>query len=233
MALEYYDDAIIAKLSKWTPTNSPLRILKPDDTKRLFETIADDGKDKKITLPLIAISRNTDIELLLNVKSPRSYDGLRLEATEDQTAVMNVIPVKLQYQMDIYTKTYDESNEYLRQYLFKLINNPVIKIVVPYNGRDIVQIANIRVLDTIADTSDIPQRIFTGEFTRWTIQFEIQDAFLYDIPYRQNWKIYADDGTLYDPKYYSAFEVVTDLPNGEVIESTTLPFNFQKNKYPY
>ena len=46
MALEYYDDAIAAKLEKWTPSDLKLRILKPEDTKRLFETIADDQKDK-------------------------------------------------------------------------------------------------------------------------------------------------------------------------------------------
>jgi hypothetical protein len=166
MALEYYDDAIAAKLEKWTPSNLKLRILKPDETKRLIETVADDQKDKNIKLPMIALSRNNDVELLLNVKNPRSYDGLKIEQTEEQTTQLNVIPVRLQYQVDIYAKTYHEADEYLRQYLFKLINNPVIKITVPYNGKDFDQIANIRVLSTISDTSDVPQRLFTGQFTR-------------------------------------------------------------------
>jgi hypothetical protein len=128
--------------------------------------MADDSKDKNVKLPFITLSRNNDIELLLNVKSPRSYDGLKLKQTEDETVQMNVIPVKLQYQMDIYTKTYKESDEYLRQYLFKLINNPLIKLQIPYNGQDIKQTANIRVLSTISDTSSIPQHLFQGQFTR-------------------------------------------------------------------
>lgn len=229
MALEYYDDAIIAKLKKWTPTNLDLRILKPDESKRLFETTADDSGDKNIKLPMIALSRNNDIELLLNVKSPRSYDGLKLHQTEDETVQMNVIPVKLQYQMDIYTKKYYEADEYVRQYLFKLINNPVIKIVVPYNGQNIEQIANIRILSTVSDTSDVPQRLFSGQFTRWTIQMEIQDAFLYDIPYRRNWKIYTEDNELYDPKYYSVFEVAEDLGDGKVHEWEPIALNFKKD----
>ena len=228
MALEYYDDAIAAKLEKWTPSDLKLRILKPEDTKRLFETIADDQKDKNIKLPFIALSRNNDIELLLNVKNPRSYDGLKIEQTPEKTAQLNVIPVRLQYQIDIYTKTYHESDEYVRQYLFKLINNPVIKIVIPYNGKDFEQIANIRVLSTISDTSDIPQRLFTGQFTRWTIQLEIQDAFLYNIPYRKNWKIYIDDEQVLDPKYYSVFEVAENLTTEEVIEQDELEFNFKR-----
>lgn len=228
MALEYYDDAIIAKLKKWTPTNIALRILKPDETKRLFETIADDKKDKNIQLPLIAVSRNNDIELLLSYKSPKSYDGLKLIQTPDQTAQLNAIPIKLQYQMDIYTKKYEEASEYLRQYLFKLINNPTIKIVVPYHDMNVEQIAYIRILSTVSDTSDIPQHLFPGQFTRWTIQFEIQDAFLYDIPYRRNWKIYIDEDQILDPKYYSVLEVAEDLTTEEVELREPIEFNFQK-----
>ena len=229
MALEYYDDALAGKIMSWTPSNLQLRILKPDETKRLFETIADDSKDENIKLPMIALSRNNDIELLLNVKNPRSYDGLKIEQTTEQTSQMNVIPVKLQYQMDIYTKTQTEASEYLRQYIFKLVNNPVIKITIPYTGgKELTQIANIRVLSTISDTSDIQQRIFPGQFTRWTIQLEIQDAFLYNIPYRKNWKIYVNDNTVLDEKYYSVFEVAEDLVSDEVIESEPLLFNFRK-----
>ena len=194
----------------------------------MFETLADDSKDKNVKLPLIALSRNNDIELLLNVKNPRSFDGLKLQQDEAGTVQMNVIPVKLQYQLDIYTKTYKESDEYLRQYLFKLINNPLIKITVPYNGQNVPQIANIRVLSTVSDTSDIPQHLFPGQFTRWTIQLEVQDAFLYDIPYRRNWQIYVDDNELLDPKYYSVFEVAKDLQTEDVEEREVLEFNFQK-----
>lgn len=186
--------------------------------------MADDSKDKNVKLPFITLSRNNDIELLLNVKSPRSYDGLKLKQTEDETVQMNVIPVKLQYQMDIYTKTYKESDEYLRQYLFKLINNPLIKLQIPYNGQDIKQTANIRVLSTVSDTSSIPQHLFQGQFTRWTIQLELQDAFLYDVPYRRNWKICFDD----DSTYYSLFEVANEISGEEYIEREVLDFNFKK-----
>lgn len=229
MALEYYDDAIAAKLMAWTPTNIGLRVLKPDETKRLFETLADDSGDQKVQLPLIALSRNNDIELLLNVKNPRSYDGLKLSQTEEQTLQMNVIPIKLEYQMDIYAKTQQEASEYVRQYLFKLVNNPVIKIGVPYNGQELTQTANIRVLSTISDTSDIPQRIFPGQFTRWTIQMEVQDAFLYNLPYKRNWKIYVDGGDEpYEQYRNSMFEIAKDLTSEPAEETEPLQFHFKK-----
>ena len=111
--------------------------------------------------------------------------------------------------------------------MFKLINNPVIKIVIPYNGQEVTQIANIKVLSNVADTSDIPQRLFVGQFTRWTIQLEILDAFLYNLPYRQNWKIFIDEDELLDPKLYSTLEVAKDL-YAEPEESELLPIGIKK-----
>ena len=89
----------------------------------------------------------------------------------------------------LYRKTVEEADEYLRCFLFKLINNPVITIDIPYNDSQISHIANIRVLETVSDTSGIQERLFSGQFNRWTIQLEIQDAFLFNIPMRKNWKI--------------------------------------------
>ena len=196
MAIRYYDDVLAAKLKRWNPA-SDLRVLKPNEVKRLFATSAEDSGDKPLSLPCVALSRNNDLEIGVNVKTPKSYAGLKVRQTEAETLLFNAIPVRPQYQLDIYTKTAEEGDEYLRQYLFKLINNPVIKITVPYNGVDIEQIANIRVLNTVSDTSEISERLFPGQFNRWTIQLEIQDAFLYDIPYRKNWKLYINVKRIY------------------------------------
>ena len=220
MACRYYDDLIVGKLKKWLPDNSNLRVLKPDETKRLFELTADDNKDAKFKLPFIAVSRNNDIELLLNIKNPRSFDGLKIGQTADQTIQMNVIPIRLQYNLDIYTKTYEECCEYVREFLFKLINNPAIKIDIPYNDTHIEHIANIRVLNTVSDTSAISERLFSGQFTRYTIQLEIQDAFLFSIPYRKNWKMYIDDSDLLpdNEKYCFGLEVSNKITEPGEIE---------------
>lgn len=190
MAIRYYDDALAIKLKKWIPDNSKLRILKPNESKRLFETTADDNNDKPLKLPLIALSRSNDIELLLNVKNQRSYDGIKLlnGDANNPALLLNIIPIRVEYQLDIYTKTYTEGDEYLRNFLFKLINNPALVIDIPYNNTEIKHIANIRVLSTVSDSSDISERLFSGQFTRWTIQLEMQDAFLFSLPYKQNWR---------------------------------------------
>ncbi len=211
MACRYYDDLIVAKLKRWIPESSQLRVLKPSESKRLFQLTADDNKDTAFKLPLIALSRNNDIELLSNIKNSMSFDGLRLRGNEKATAQLNVIPIKLEYQLDIYTKRYEECDEYVREFLFKLINNPLLVIDIPYNSKSYDQVvthtANIRVLSTVSDTSDISERVFSGQFTKFTIQLEIQDAFLFSIPYRTNWRLHIADDELVPEDEMSALEV--------------------------
>ena len=181
-------------------------------------------------MPCIALSRNNDLEIETSIKTPKSYAGIKLHQTDTETMLLNAIPVRPQYQLDIYTKTAEEGDEYLRQYLFKLINNPVIKIVIPYNGAEIEQIANIRVLNTVSDTSEISERLFPGQFNRWTLQLEIQDAFLYDVPYRKNWKLYVSDSEVLSTDEYSTFEVGENLvvKDPEKDEIEYLKVNFKK-----
>ena len=233
MALRYYDDILVAKIKAWTPDNRNLRVLKPDETKRYFELNALDTNDKPLTLPCITLSRNNDVRLKLNIKNPRSYDGLRINTKDTGTELFNVIPVELQYNLEIYTKDYEEGDEYLRNYLFKLINNPVIKINIPYNNANIEHIANIRVLDTVSDTSSISERLFPGQFTKWTIQLEIQDAFLFSIKYKPNWKLFIDENTYITPENEtSIFEVAENMitTNKDEIETDKLGFHWRPKK---
>lgn len=214
MAIHYYDDLVVQKIQRWIPESAPLRVLHPDETRRLIELAAQDNNDQPLKLPLIALSRSNDLELLSTVKTLKSYDGIKLLPKDTQidlshlkgeaytkalekiphgTYSFNVIPIKPIYQLDIYAKTAIECEEYLRNFLFKLINNPLLVVSIPYQGLELQHTANIRVLSNIADTSAISERLFSGQFTRWTIQFELHDAFIFSIPYRKNWKLVAEE----------------------------------------
>ena len=191
MAINYYDEAITNKIKGWLADSSKLRVLSPDESNRIIQLNAEDSKDEPLKLPLIAISRNKDIEIESTIKQNKSFDGLII-GKDDNTATtihLNVIPIKTTYQLDIYTKKRIEVDEYVRQYLFKLINNPQIIIEIPYNNYIVRHTANLRVLNTISDTSDIPTHIFNGQFYKWTIQLELQDGFLFSIPQRHGWKL--------------------------------------------
>lgn len=200
MAISYYDEAITQKIKGWLADSTKLRVLSPDDTSRLIQLQAEDTEDAPLKLPLIAISRNKDIEIESAIKQNKSFDGLIIgKDTSSRTTVhLNVIPVKTTYQIDIYTKKRIEADEYVRQYLFKLINNPQIIIEIPYNNYLVKHTANLRVLNTVSDTSDISNHIFAGQFYKWTIQLELQDGFLFSIPQKQNWKFIGVDVSVVD-----------------------------------
>ena len=207
MAINYYDEAVTQKIKGWLADSSKLRVLAPDESNRLIQLHAEDANDEPLKLPLIAISRNRDLEIESAIKQNKSFDGLILgkDATTAGTIHLNVIPIKTTYQLDIYTKKRIEADEYVRQYLFKLINNPQIIIEIPYNNYIVKHTANLRVLNTVSDTSDIPTHLFAGQFYKWTIQLELHDGFLFSIPQKQNWRIVGIEVTaadkISDPDY--------------------------------
>lgn len=214
MAIGYYDDAVTEKIKGWLADSSQLRVLAPDESNKLIQLNAEDSNDEPLKLPLIAISRNRDLEIESTIKQNKSFDGLIIgkdekDETNATTVHLNVIPIKTTYQLDIYTKKRIEADEYVRQYLFKLINNPQIIIDIPYNNYIVRHTANLRVLNTVSDTSDIPTHIFAGQFYKWTIQLELQDGFLFSIPQKKNWHLVSYELT--------AVDKITD-PTEELIE---------------
>lgn len=200
MAISYYDEAITQKIKSWLADSSNLRVLSPDESNRLIQLAAEESNDKPLKLPLISISRNKDIEIESTIKQNKSFDGLIIDTDNAKatTVHLNVIPIKTTYQLDIYTKKRIEADEYVRQYLFKLINNPQIIIEIPYSNYVVRHTANLRVLNTVSDTSDIPTHVFAGQFYKWTIQLELQDGFLFSIPQKPGWKLVGIEVTTAD-----------------------------------
>ena len=80
MAIRYYDEALANKINSWLPksNNRKIKILKPDEVKRLFTIEADERNDKPIQLPLIALSRDTQIDVMHPTKRALSFAGMML-----------------------------------------------------------------------------------------------------------------------------------------------------------
>jgi hypothetical protein len=188
MAVRLYDEALYEKIQKWIKDPN-MRILKPDEVTRLFQVRADLTDDKPLKLPIIALSRDSNIELLSANKKPLTFDGMMKEATDKKTLQINAIPIQIGYQLDIYTRFFEEGDEYLRNFIFNLVNFPKLKITIPYNNTNIEHNANITVVKTVEDNSNIAQKLFPDQFTRWTIKILIQDAYLFSTPYVDNVKM--------------------------------------------
>lgn len=165
MAIRFYDEALYSKIQKWVKDPN-MRILRPDEVTRLFQMRADLTDDKPLKLPIIALSRDTQIEVLSTNKKPLTFDGMMKEATADKTLQINVIPIQIGYQLDIYTRLYEEGDEYLRNFIFNFVNYPKLTVTLPYNESNIEHNANITLIKTVEDNSDIAQRLFPDQFVR-------------------------------------------------------------------
>lgn len=188
MSIRFYDDSLLNKLKNWIKDEN-LTITGPSETKRLFQYIGDTTNDQPIKLPLIAIRRVSPVRVLSMNKKPLSFDGYRMSANLKKGDQLNAIPIEVNYQIDIYTRYFEEGDDYLRNFVFNIINYPKLKIEIPYNDAKIEHVSNIRMQPELEDNSDIPERLVPGQFTRHTISIYIDDAYLFDYKIKDTLKI--------------------------------------------
>lgn len=199
MAISLYDEALASKLNKWIKTEN-LRVLKPEETSELFKINADTSRTDSIKLPLIALSRKTKMTITNTSIQPKSRDGIKIfaydkdnklvsEANFEKMQKLRVIPITLEYQLDIYTASLAEADEYFRDFAFGLINEPDISIEIPYNKCHLRHDSVITLDEDVEDNSDIPQRLFPTQFTRLTLTMSIDDAYLFSAPIKNNLKV--------------------------------------------
>lgn len=188
MSVNLYDNALMEKFRSWTKDTS-ISILAPNETRRLFEMVADESADEKVALPLIALSRRSGFTIQDTSKQPLSFDGFTLEANHTKAKQLNAIPISIPYQLDIYTRYQEEADQLIRNIVFNIINFPKLQVNIPYNSENYKHDANIYLSPEVDDNSDIPERLISGQFTRMSLQFEVDDAYLFDVRYRDVYSI--------------------------------------------
>ena len=188
MSIKLYDDALLNKLRRWT-LDTTVTVTGVDESTKLFTTIVDQNNDKPIQLPLIALSRPGGFVILDKLKQPKSYNGAKVSYTEERGAKLNAIKISIPYRIDIYARYQEEADEYIRNIVFNIINYPVVKIEIPYHDLGFTHDSNIRISSDVDDNSDVPERLISGQFKRYTIEIVIDDAYLFDINVKDNLKI--------------------------------------------
>ena len=181
MAIRYYDEALADKIKSWVK-DPRLTILKPEESTRFFEMTLDKTLDKTLTLPLISISRDKNIEILNTQKQAKTFDGFSAVKQQSLAVPINVIPILINYQIDIYARHMSEADEYLRNFVFNFINYPKLEIELPYNDLKIRHKSNLHLDSNISDNSDIKEHLFPDQFTRFTLKVMIDDAYLFSMP---------------------------------------------------
>ena len=192
MSISLYDNALLRKFNKWT-AGSPAMLTGVDETTRLFEVLSDKSGDKPIKLPLITLSRPGGYSILNKNKRPLTFNANTFQITESRGAKVNIVPIEISYQIDVYARYLEEADEYARNIIFNVINYPKLTVDIPYENIGIKHDANIRINSDIENNSDIPQRLISGQFTRFTITINIDDAYLFDVRIHDNLSITSNE----------------------------------------
>ena len=188
MSIKLYDDALLNKLRYWTQDTS-VTLTGVNESTKLFTTVADMNNDNPIELPLIALSRPGGFLIEDKYKQPKSYNGALVAYNEHRSAKLNAIRISIPYQLDIYARYQEEADEYIRNIVFNIINYPLVTISIPYHDLGLNHDSNIRLISDVEDNSDIPERLISGQFKRYTIELNIDDAYLFDVRVKDNLKL--------------------------------------------
>lgn len=176
MSVGLYDAAIVKKLRHWIQ-DPKVSITDPDT---LFTYRADVSEKDKIELPVISLNRLDGIKLLRIAKVPMSVDGYKMAANEKKVTHLRAIPISIPYQIDVYTRYRSENDNLLRELIFKIVNNPRLVIEIPYEDSQYTSKFTMTLDAEVNDNSDIAQHLEKGEYFRTTLNFVVEDAYLFD-----------------------------------------------------
>jgi len=201
-----YDEAVLAKLVSWTDKTN-IHVYSNNANSDVFAMIGDETNDSPVQLPLIALRRIGGYELINPNSDSQTRNGYVLTQNEAITVQLNAIPIKVVYQIDIYSRYKKESDLYCRDLIFNIVNHPTCQVTIPYNDLNIQHNFNLHLNPQIADNSSVPEDNIGGKFSRMTLTVEITDAYLWSVPVRRTFTI--DSGVV--------------EPNGNKDEDEPLP----------
>ena len=188
MSFTLYDKALHEKIKNWA-LDPEATVLAPDETRQMLSIKADKQHDRPIKLPLITLNRNRESTVRITGNRRMSNRGLVFNSDYKISDHLNAIPVSLGYTINIYCRTMEEADEYVRNFLFNLINYPKVGISIPYNDSNLFYTSYLTLLESVEDNSDIPERLVPGQFSRFTISIALNDAYLFSYNRRKVPKI--------------------------------------------
>ena len=194
MSISLYDEALLKKFKFWIKDDS-ITILGVNESTDLFRYRLDKSNDKPLQLPIISLSREPSITIKRATKTPSTYDGLKIETNGEKTTQLNFVPISIGYQLDIYTRYDAEGQEYIRNFIFNIINFPKLGIEIPYNDSNLIMNAYIHLGQDVDDNSDIPERLIRDQFRRYTLSLRL-DGELYDYRTYDNLKLDCSESVL-------------------------------------
>ena len=175
--LYLYDKVIVEKFKKLFNDNR-ITIQPPENAIRYVAQLEDDN----VNFPLISLNRTNWSIRFNDLNFAQSRTGVLNRVNDDSTlSVMKVIPIRLEYQIDVYTVDKPSNDEIYRELLFYFLNNPTLEVEIPYT-LDTSHVFNLYFNEDISDNSDTVEHVNRGVLYRYTSTWFTNDAYLFDGP---------------------------------------------------
>lgn len=172
--MHLYDEAVLNKFRELFGTDN-MFIIPPERAK---DTIAQLEKDN-VKFPLISLDRRGFSIRDSAVNWSASRMGLADSMTDEGKAnIMHVIPIHINYQLDVYTVDRVSCDEILRELIFYFTLHPTLMVDIPY-GLNTKHKFNLFFSSDIEDNSDTVEHINKGVLYRYTANLYTDDAYLF------------------------------------------------------
>lgn len=174
MSVHRYDKAIIDHFRE-VLDDERIHILPVEQAIRFTAQLRKDD----VRFPLISTNR---LGYSLRLSDGNFY-GLRNGAYQNRNddgtnTFAQVIPIRINYQMDIFTVDKITGDELTRELIFHIMQNPTLTVDIPYQ-LNMSHKFNIFLDSDIVDNSDTIENVNTGVKFRNTLTFYTDDAYLF------------------------------------------------------
>lgn len=177
MSVYSYDESIVRSFERIFNKDVSINVVD-----NIFDFKAFIHRDD-LTLPIISITR-TSWAINDNRSHPMKFTGSEVgNYVDEESGIIyykgvRMMPININYQVDVFTDTRKENDLIMRELIFYLSTHPTLLVKIPY-GLDIEHVFNLILDDTIEDNSDIAEHSNRGRYFRQTIGMYIDNAYLW------------------------------------------------------
>jgi hypothetical protein len=174
MSVYRYDNAIV-ECFRDIFEDSRIHILPPEQAIRFTGQLRQDN----IEFPLISTYRlgysikNNDVNFY-----GLHQGGFQNRGSNGINTFAQVVPIRINYQIDIFTVDKRTGDEITRELILFLFQNPTLKVDIPYQ-LDIKHKFNLFLESDVVDNSDTVEHVNKGVLFRNTLTMYTDDAYLF------------------------------------------------------
>ena len=168
-----YDNAIVKDLKNSFNTNNVpepvVKVIGPEESIGIASQIQND----KLSFPIVSLIRNTDIQIDGSRRnfSLEHFGVQSVVDTDKNNAYMEkVLPINLSYDLNIYTTNVADTDEIVKEILFKYISQYFLTIELPYESKRKVRFGVVVDRDSISSRSTTSNYIKEGVLYGTTMQ---------------------------------------------------------------